>query len=99
MHHLWGADRFHEYFADQSVSPTPVPLPDTSKLPKFLYLPVKDTPTLDKEGIQKEADDFHPKARLKALHKEKAIHTYIIFQVLPAGLFSNLFTTNTRFGG
>ena len=25
-----------------------------------------------------------------------AIHTYIIFQVLPAGLFSNLFT---RFGG
>ena len=27
------------------------------------------------------------------------IHTYIIFQVLPAGLFSNLFTTNARFGG
>ena len=26
-------------------------------------------------------------------------HTYIIFQVLPAGLFRNLFTTNTRFGG
>ena len=24
---------------------------------------------------------------------------YIIFQVLPAGLFSNLFTTNARFGG
>ena len=27
------------------------------------------------------------------------IHTYIIFQVLSAGLFSNLFTTNARFGG
>ena len=24
---------------------------------------------------------------------------YIIFQVLPVGLFSNLFTTNARFGG
>ena len=34
----------------------------------------KDTPTLDKEGIQREADDCHPRARLRALHKEKAIN-------------------------
>ena len=28
-----------------------------------------------------------------------SIYSYIHFQVLPAGLFSNLFTTNARFGG
>ena len=49
------------------VSLTPRPLPDTSKLPKYHYLPVKDTPIFDKEGIQR-------KARLSALHKEKAIN-------------------------
>ena len=54
---ITSGEMFHEYRADQSVSPTPRPLPDTSKLPKFHYLPVKDTPTLDKEGIQREADN------------------------------------------
>ena len=29
---------------------------------------------MDKEGIQRKADDFHPRACLKALHKEKAIN-------------------------
>lgn len=71
---ITSGEMFHEYRADQSVLPTPRPLPDTSKLPKFHYLPVKDTPTLDKEGIQREADDFHPRTRLRALHKEKAIN-------------------------
>ena len=28
---------------------------------------------MDKEGIQRKADDFHPRARLRTLHKEKAI--------------------------
>ena len=56
------------------VSLTPRPLPDTSKLPKYHYLPVKDTPIFDKEGIQRKADDFQPRARLSALHKEKAIN-------------------------
>ena len=30
---------------------------------------------------------------------QSIITSYIIFQVLSAGLFSNLFTTNARFGG
>ena len=72
MHHL--GEMFHEYCADQSVLLTPHPLHDTSKLPKFHYLSVKDTPTLDKESIQWKADYFHPTARLRALHKEKAIN-------------------------
>ena len=29
---------------------------------------------MDKEGIQWKVDDFHPTARLRALHKEKAIN-------------------------
>ena len=71
---ITSGEMFHEYCADQSVLLTPRTQPDTSKLPKFHYLPVKDTPTLDKEGIQWKADDFHPTARLRALHKEKAIN-------------------------
>ncbi len=64
---------FHKYSVDQSVSPTPRPVPDTSKLPKFHYLPVDDTPTLKENGDKREVDDFHPRACLRALHKEKAI--------------------------
>ena len=59
---ITSGEMFHEYRVDQSVPPTPRPLPDTSKLPKFHYLPVKETPTLDNEGIEREADDFHPRA-------------------------------------
>ena len=35
----------------------------------------------------------------KVLALLNRIHPYIHFQVLPAVLFSNLFTTNARFGG
>ncbi len=63
----------HEYCVHQSVSPTPRPIPDTSRLPKFHYLPVDDTPTLKENGDKREVDDFHPRACPMALHKEKAI--------------------------
>ena len=70
---ITSGEMFHEYSVDQSVSPTPRPVPDTSKLPKFHYLPVDDTPTLKENGDKREVDDFHPRACLRALHKEKAI--------------------------
>lgn len=70
---MTSGEMFHEYCFDQSVPPTPRPVPDTSKLPKHQYLPLGDTPTLKENGNRREADDFHPRARLKALHKEKVI--------------------------
>ena len=35
----------------------------------------------------------------KYIANEGVTYMYIHFQVLPTGLFSNLFTTNARFGG
>ena len=62
----------------------------TSQFQRLLVhsLPVKDTPTLDKEGIQREADDFHPRARLRALHKQKAI---IVNNAASIEAFSNIY--------
>ena len=37
--YITSGEIFHEYCADQSVLLTPRPLPDTSKLPKFHYVP------------------------------------------------------------
>ena len=62
----------------------------TSQFHRLLVhsLPVKDTPTLDKEGTQREADDFHPRARLRALHKQKAI---IVNDAASIEAFSNIY--------
>ncbi|CAB4020533.1 RNA-directed DNA polymerase from transposon X-element, partial [Paramuricea clavata] len=67
-------EMFHEYCVDQAVPPTPRPVPDITKLPKFHYLPLQDTPIRKENGNRREVDDFHPRARLRALHKEKAIN-------------------------
>ncbi|CAB4032480.1 RNA-directed DNA polymerase from transposon X-element, partial [Paramuricea clavata] len=67
-------EMFHEYCVDQPVPPTPRPVPDITKLPKFHYLPLEDTPIRKENGNRREVDDFHPRARLRALHKEKAIN-------------------------
>ena len=64
---------FHGYCADQSVSPTPRPLPASY---------------FDKEGTQREADDVHPRARLTALHKQKAI---IVNDAASIEAFSNIY--------
>ena len=45
-------EMFHEQCVDQSVSPTPSPVLYVSKLPKFHYLLVADTPTI-KENSNK----------------------------------------------
>ncbi|CAB3986840.1 RNA-directed DNA polymerase from transposon X-element [Paramuricea clavata] len=67
-------EMFHEYCVDQAVPPTPRPVPDITKLPNFHYLPLEDTPIRKENGNRREVDDFHPRARLRALHKEKAIN-------------------------
>ena len=43
---------------------------------------------MDKEGTQREADDFHPRACLRALHKEKAI---IVNDAASIEAFSNIY--------
>ena len=48
-------------------------VPDISKLLKFHYLPLVDTPCTKENGERREVDDFQPRDRLRALYKEKAI--------------------------
>ena len=43
---------------------------------------------MDKEGTQREADDFHPRVCLRALHKEKAI---IVNDAASIEAFSNIY--------
>lgn len=56
--------------------PTPRPVPDTNKLPKYHYLPFEDTPVtnINSGGKIREVDDFHPRACLKQAHKNKEIN-------------------------
>ena len=66
---------FHEYCENESVDPTPRPVPDINKLPKYHYLPVAETPiTNTDDGKRREVDDYHPRARLKQVHKKNEIN-------------------------
>ena len=52
------------------MDPTPRPVPDITKLPKYHYLPVAETPiTNTDDGKRREVDDYHPRARLKQVQK------------------------------
>ena len=52
---------FHEYCENESVDPTPRPVPDINKPPKYHYLPVAETPTTNTDGSKRrEVDDYHP---------------------------------------
>ena len=63
-------EMFHEYCENESVDPTPRPVPDINKLPKYHYLPVAETPiTNTDDGKRREVDDYHPRARLKQVQK------------------------------
>ena len=65
----------HEYCENESVDPTPRPVPDINKLPKYHYLPVAETPiTNTDDGKRREVDDYHPRARLKQVHKKNEIN-------------------------
>ena len=66
---------FHEYCENESVDPTPRPVPDINKLPKYHYLPVAETPiTNTDDGKRREVDDYHPRARLKQVYKKNEIN-------------------------
>ena len=68
-------EMFHEYCENESVDPTPRPVPDINKLPKYHYLPVAETPiTNTDDGKRREVDDYHPRARLKQVHKKNEIN-------------------------
>ena len=62
------------------------------ELPLMKFLPQKP--------VLADAINFLDHILPKVLALLNCIHTFIyLFQVLPAGLFSNLFTTNVWFGG
>ena len=68
-------EMFHEYCENESVDPTPGPVPDINKLPKYHYLPVAETPITNTDhGKRREVDDYHPRARLKQAHKKNEIN-------------------------
>ena len=62
-------EMFHEYCENESVDPTPRPVPDINKLPKYHYLPVAETPiTNTDDSKRREVDDY--RARSKRVHKK-----------------------------
>ena len=68
-------EMFHEYFENESMDPTPHPVPDINKRPKYHYLPVAETPiTNTDDDKRREVDDYHPRARLKQVYKKNEIN-------------------------
>ena len=68
-------EMFHEYFENESIDPTPRPVPDINKRPKYHYLPVAETPmTNTDDGKRREVDDYHSRARLKQVYKKNEIN-------------------------
>ena len=63
---------------NESVDPTPCPVPDINKLPKYPYLPVAETPITNTENSKRrEVDDYHPRALSEQVHKKNEINRYI----------------------
>ena len=55
---------FHEYCENESVDPTPRPVPDISKLPKYHYLPAAKTPITNTDsGKRRKVDDFRARSK------------------------------------
>ena len=68
-------EMFHEYCENESVDPTPRPVTDINKLPKYHYLPVAETPITNRDdGKRREVEDYHPRACLKQVHKKNEIN-------------------------
>ena len=52
---------FHEYCENESVDPTPRPVLEINKPPKYHYLPVAETPITNTDGSKRrEVDDYYP---------------------------------------
>ena len=61
---------FHEYCENESVDPTPRPVPDINKLPKYHCLPDAETPiTNTDDSKRREVDDYHARARMKSISR------------------------------
>ena len=59
------------------MDPNPRPVPGIKKLPKSHYLPVAETPiTNTDDSKRREVDDYHPRARLKQVHKKNENNLY-----------------------
>ena len=67
-------EMLHEHCENKSVDPTPRPVPDINKLPKYHYLPVEKTPiTNTDDSKRREVDDY--RARSKRVHKKNEINS------------------------
>ena len=68
-------EMFHEYCENESVDPTLVQFQTSTNLQKYHYLPVAETPiTNTDDGKRREVDDYHPRTRLKQVHKKNEIN-------------------------
>ena len=66
-------EMFHEYCENESVDPTPRPVPDINTLPKYHYLPVAETPITNTDNSKRrEVDDY--RSRSKRVHKKNEIN-------------------------
>ncbi|XP_070580686.1 uncharacterized protein [Ptychodera flava] len=68
-----------EYCKESNIDPVmtrvPSPMPDSQRLPEFHYLNVESTPLKNKDGSEREIDDFHPRVQLKRLFASGEIST------------------------
>ena len=72
---------FHEYCENDAVDPTPRPVPDINKLPKYHYLPVAETPITNTDDTKRrEVDDYHLRACLKQVHEKNEINIEDLLQ-------------------
>ena len=90
-------EMFHEYCENESLDPTPRPVPDINKLPKHHYLPVAETPiTNTDDGKRREVEDYHPRARLKQVQKRMKSISRIVQELRPfATLLKKVLWKNT----
>ena len=66
-------EMFHEYCENESMDPTPRPVPDTNTLAKYHYLPVAETSiTNTDDSKRREVDDY--RSRSKRVHKKNEIN-------------------------
>ena len=66
-------EMLQKYCENESVDPTPRPVPDINKLPKYHYLPVAETPiTNTDDSKRREVDDY--RTRSKRVHKKNEIN-------------------------
>ena len=67
---------------NESVDPTPCPVPDINKLSKYPNLPVTETPITNTENSKRrEVDDYHPRALSEQVHKKNEINRYIYIYI------------------